>query len=88
MKYVINGTWGGYSVPDEVCAVLGCKRYDENVRTNSTFVDWVLAHSGTTDLEVVEIPKEATDWELEEYDGLESIIAVINGKIVHLSSIE
>lgn len=88
MKYVINGTWGGYSVPDEVRAVLGCNRYDENVRTNPTFVNWVLAHSDTTDLEVVEIPKEATDWELEEYDGLESIIAVINGKIVHLSSIE
>ena len=27
---------------------------------------------------------EATDWQLQEYDGIESIIYVVNGKINHL----
>lgn len=35
-------------------------------------------------LMVVEIPDNATDWELDEYDGLESIIYVADGKIHHI----
>lgn len=34
-------------------------------------------------LEVVEIPEEATDWEIDEYDGQESITYVVDGKIYH-----
>jgi hypothetical protein len=36
-------------------------------------------------LKVVEIPEEATDWELNEYDGLESITYVVDGKLHHIS---
>lgn len=87
MYYVINGSYGGYHVPKEVRAMLNCGAYDEEVRSNFRFVRWVMEHSNSTDLEVVEIPAGATDWELDEYDGFESVIAVVNGRIVHLDAL-
>lgn len=86
MKFIINAAYGGYCVPQQVWQILGCGPYDDwaNVRTDPYFVEWVETHRGQTDLRVVEIPNEATDWELNEYDGLESIIAVVDGKIVHI----
>lgn len=84
MYYVINGAYGGYSVPDEVCEMLNCDMFDKKVRSNFQFVRWVMEHPHVTDLAVVEIPEYATDWELDAYDGFESVIAVVNGKIVHL----
>lgn len=88
MYYVINGSYGGYEVPAEVRAMLNCGAYDEEVRSNFRFVRWVMEHYDTTDLEVVEIPAGATDWELDEYDGYESVIAVVNGRIVHLDTLD
>ena len=41
--------------------------------------------SDRSDLKVVEIPDDATDWELKEFDGMEQIIAVVNGKLVHIN---
>ena len=35
------------------------------------------------DLEVVEIPDTVTDWEINYYDGVESVIYVDGGKIYH-----
>ena len=35
-------------------------------------------------LKVVEIPDEATDWKIDEYDGSESLIYVVDGKIQHI----
>lgn len=84
MYYVINGSYGGYQVPAEVRTMLDCDMFDEEVRSNFQFVRWVMEHPHATDLEVVEIPEYATDWELDEYDGFESIIAVVDGHIVHL----
>lgn len=37
-----------------------------------------------SDLIIVDIPDEATDWQLQDYDGIESIIYVVDGKINHL----
>lgn len=84
MYYVINGSYGGYSVPAEVREMLNCDIFNEEVRSNFQFARWVMEHPHATDLEVVEIPEYATDWELDEYDGFESVIAVVNGRIVHL----
>lgn len=32
-------------------------------------------------LKIVEIPDEATDWEIDSYDGYEEVIYVLDGKI-------
>ena len=87
MKYVINVNWGGFSVPEEVKPAYNAYwngSDDYEPRTDEALINWVLAHKNETGLKVVEIPDEATDWELNEYDGWESIIAVVNGKLIHI----
>lgn len=37
---------------------------------------------------IAHVPDDATDWEIQEYDGLESVIYVQNGKIHHCHDIE
>lgn len=91
MKYVINKDYGGFNVDESWLD-------DHNINLD-TFADELRAHpmiieaieNGDEDidgigasLKVVEIPDNATDWELDEYDGWESIIAVVDGKIIHL----
>lgn len=94
MKYIINTTYGGFTIPTEVMDYLNLHSHfetNEDIRTDPYFIDWIqnnrakLALKGrTAELAVVEIPDNATDWRLEEYDGLESIIAVIDGKLVDI----
>lgn len=88
MKVIINRDYGGFSVPSEIASAIGCKEWDDSIeiRTNRIFIEWVEKHefNPMNVLSVVEIPDEATDWKLNEYDGLESIIAVVDGKIVHI----
>lgn len=86
MKYVINTAFGGYKLPEEFCEIYGIEDswdYNDNYRKDERLIKYVEKHPNG-DLEVVEIPDDATDWELTEYDGAESIIAVIDGKIHHL----
>ena len=83
MKMVINTNYGsfGYNVAEQ---------YEdwvldfEDDRTNAELVEFVETHPNECgDLKVVTIPEGATDWEMEEYDGWESIIYVLNGMIMH-----
>ena len=56
----------------------------EGDRFNTELVEFVETHPNECgDLAVVIIPEEATDWEMDECDGWESVIYVLNGKIVH-----
>lgn len=94
MKYIINTTYGGFTIPTQVMEALNQKDNDwdnADIRTNPHFIHWVEHHSAKlatkgrkSELAVVEIPDNATDWRLEEYDGLESIIAVVDGKLVDI----
>lgn len=86
MKYVINTAFGGYELPEDFCEMYGIEDrwdYDRGYRKDERLIKYVEEHPDG-DLEVVEIPDDATDWELTEYDGAESIIAVIDGKIYHV----
>ena len=91
MKIVINGCFGGFSLSDIAVKVLGLQSsYSYIDRTDERLIALVEACSDTasgsfSNLRVVEIPDSATDWEIEEYDGLESIIAVVDGKLVHIA---
>ena len=89
MKLVINSCFGGFCLPDEFCELHGLDRWDAVLRDQPELVSYVEAR-GKVDtfggrLEVVEIPNEATDWELDQYDGLESVTYVIGGKLHHIS---
>ena len=81
MKIVLNTDFGGFGYgvaeqyEDWVCEL-------ESERTSPELVDFVETHPDECgDLEIVEIPDESTDWDIDEYDGFESLIYVVDGKI-------
>lgn len=82
MKVVIHRAWG--SIND----------YIGEHRTDPQVIAWIeeghlpeeIANGGwfietADDYEVAEIPDEATDYYIEDYDGMEDILFVIDGKI-------
>ena len=87
MKIVINKCFGGFSVNDNIVKMLNLEsRYElEDDRTNAKLIE--LIESGVnvngefSNLAVVEIPDDATDYIIDEYDGYEHILYVLNGKI-------
>lgn len=87
MKIVINKCFGGFSVNDNIVKMLNLEsRYDlEDDRTNAKLIE--LIESGVnvnddySDLVVVEIPDDATDYKINEYDGYETVYYVLDGKI-------
>lgn len=93
MKMVINECFGGFSLSREAYEFLGlewdgygCATID---RTDEKLIGCVKAlgnrvNGDCAELKVVKIPDNATDWRLEEYDGSESITAVVDGKLVDI----
>lgn len=81
MKIVVNADFGGYG-----CDVSGqyadlVDRYEDD-RTNPELVDFVGNHPNDCgDLAVMTIPDNATDWDIEDDDGNETLIYVVDGKI-------
>ena len=85
MKVVINKGWGEFRLPEEVAKKLGCSVWGLTIpRNDEKLVEAISNYSYRTTLDIVEIPNNATDWRIEEYDGMENVIAVIDGKIVDL----
>lgn len=85
MKMVLNKDYGGFgfNVADEYDEFID-RFSDEEKRTDPELVALVEAHPNECgDLKVVEIPDTATDWEIDEYDGWESVTYVVDGKIHH-----
>lgn len=90
MKIVVNRCYGGFGLSVEAVKMLNELGKDEYIDRTDTDLIVLIEKKGSkfvsgccADLEVVEIPNEATDWEINEYDGSEEIIAVVNGKIKH-----
>lgn len=87
MKIVINKCFGGFSVNDNIVRMLNLEsRYDlEDDRTNAKLIELIESgedvNSEYSDLAVVEIPDDATDYKINEYDGYETVYYVLDGKI-------
>jgi len=93
MEIVINRCFGGFSLSKSACERLGTDdpySYDEKeFRSSSRLVECVralgdFANGDYAELEIVEIPSDVTDWEINDYDGAESITYVLNGKLHHI----
>lgn len=88
MKIVINVCFGGFGLTEEAKKTLGIKYSEDIERTDARLIkmvetDAVNVADKFAELEVIEIPDEATDWEIDEYDGLENVTYVVNGKLHH-----
>lgn len=86
MKLVVNKCYGGFGLSDWAMEQLGINVYYDIDRTDSRLVELVENFPEKVDnfysnLIVVNIPDTSTDWEIDEYDGLETVIYVIDGKI-------
>jgi hypothetical protein len=88
MTIIINKCWGGFHIPEALCESEGLVRYDDIDREDVRLVEFVQSHGGeyregSCRLVAVEVPDTCTDWEMDEYDGFESIIYVVDGKLYH-----
>ena len=87
MKIVLNKCYGGFGLDDELAEKYELDEWSVD-RTDEKLIELVEkygedAEGAHAKLKVVEIPDEATDWEIDEYDGYESVIYVVDGKIYH-----
>lgn len=88
MTIILNRCYGGFHIPEEFAQTHGLNRYDRISRTDPELIAFVQSKGGKiaegcAALEAVEVPDNCTDWIMEEYDGCETIIYVVDGKIHH-----
>ena len=88
MKIVVNADFGGFGYGVS-------KKYEdcvfayENDRANPELVAFVKNHPDDCgDLAIMTIPDNATDWDIQEYDGNENLIYVVNGKIHYCCEVD
>ena len=86
MKIVVNRCFGGFDLPIEFYNMYPDVEEWDIERTDETLIEFLETHDKYTvpyytKLKVVEIPDAATDWRISDYDGAESILYVVNGKI-------
>ena len=86
MKIVVNKCYGGFSVSKKVVELLGLEsEYDAN-RYDPRLIELiekygVFVSGECANLRVIEIPDEATDHHVDDYDGYEDVIYVVDGKL-------
>lgn len=86
MKIVVNKAFGGFSLPRKFCTQYNFDPYDDIDRTDERLVNFIESCGGHTevdfgDLQIVAIPDNSTDWEISNYDGFETVLYVVDGKI-------
>lgn len=87
-KVVINYCYGGFNLSAQALNALGIDKHHQYsvARDDARLVAMVEADAKTTagdycKLAVVEIPDNTSDWMINEYDGAEEIIFVVEGKL-------
>ena len=92
MKIVLNECYGGFGLSDFGAKILGTHNPEREMSFgNGNAMHETLAalvekfgaqlNGEFANLEVFEIPDDVTDWEIDDYDGYESLLYVRNGKI-------
>lgn len=86
MKFVLNKCYGGFDLSEEAQEILGQTNYE--IKRNDPNLLALIEEKGIefvqgkyAELKIVEIPESTTDFTLDEYDGWERIIYVVDGKL-------
>jgi hypothetical protein len=89
MIFVLNKCFGAWSLSEEAAAILGTEVYPWTFPEMERVAELIKERGSEfvsgphAKLKVVEIPDTATDYEINEYDGAESITYVVDGKLYH-----
>lgn len=89
-EIVINCCYGGFGICKEFLPLLGYDFDFDVPRDDPALIELIktlgskAVSDNLADLTIIEIPDEATDYRVIDYDGAESVLAVVNGKIVDL----
>lgn len=97
MKIAINCCYGGFALSKEAAEILECNvfleyedvngdiqalhRCDEDLISLIEEKGSEFCSGSNAEIRIAEIPDEATDWRVFEYDGLEFVVYVLNGKM-------
>lgn len=87
MKVVINTCFGGFSLSKFAVEQLHLKNeYSDIDRDDPELIELVekypdMASGPCAKLKVAYFPDAATDWTIYDYDGAETLIYVLNGKL-------
>ncbi len=87
MKIVINNCYGGFSFSEQAREMLNLESCYSYVERDDPNVIACVERLGSAanglfaQLRIVDIPDNTTDWRIEEYDGAESVLYVVDGKI-------
>lgn len=88
MKLVVNKCYGGFSFSDFAIKELNLDYASQCIDRDDPALIALIEKYGSkkcssqwSNLEIVEIPDEATDYRINEYDGYENVIYVQNGLI-------
>lgn len=89
MKFVLNRCFGGPSLSRWAANQLHTDTYNFD-RDDPKLIALIEKYGSEkcngnyAALQIVEIPDNATDYELDDYDGFESITYVVNGRLYHI----
>ena len=94
MKIALNNDYGGWALTKRIIRELGynpgtedCYFFEDRIKRNDPkLVELItkdIIHNEKSVYGIAEIPDNVTDWEISEYDGWESVIYVLDGKIHH-----
>ena len=94
MKILVNCCYGGFGFSDFGMAKLKENnltddKYSFNIRTNPEVIKLAEKYGDElfdeySDVEIEELPDNMTDYDIQEYDGYETVIYVLDGKIFYL----
>lgn len=85
MKIVVNNCWGGFGISDFAMEKLGIESRSKVKRTDERLISLIEEFGSEkisadfSDLQIEEIPDDATDWWIDEYDGDETLCYVKDG---------
>ena len=78
-KILVNTSFGGFSLKDEYKDYVG--REDEKLI--ALVEQGVDIGDNYAEVGIAEIPDNATDYAIEDYDGKETVLYVVDGKIYY-----
>ena len=89
MIFILNKCYGGWSISDFAMEQLGLdSNYPDMDEVDEKKLAELINEYGSekcsghsAKLKIIEIPDNATDWDIEDYDGIERIVYVVDGKL-------